>query len=59
MKRKKKHKEDKTKELTPMVLTNGDLDQIGFRIQEAAMESWNNLEDRYGALLIGVEERIV
>lgn len=41
-----------------MFLTDGDLDQIGERIQEAMTESWNKLEYLYATLLTGVKERI-
>jgi len=39
-----------------MVLTKGDLDQIGDKVQEITMESWNRVEDCYGELITGVEE---
>lgn len=58
MKIKKKQKADKMKYITPMVLTNGGLEQIGDRIQEVTAESWNKWEDIYSALLTSVQEHI-
>lgn len=56
-KQKKKKKADKMKDL--MVLTKGELDLIRDKIQEATIESWNIVEDHYGALLASVAEQIV
>lgn len=55
---KRKDKVDKTKDKTPLILTNGDLDHIGDKIQEAMTKSWNNLEDHYTSLLTSVIECI-
>lgn len=41
-----------------MVLTDGALDQIGVRIQEAMTESWNKVEDLYDTLLTAIKDHI-
>lgn len=54
--KKKKQKADKAKDI--MVLTEGDLGQIGDSIQEETTESWNKVEDCYDALMTSVIKRI-
>jgi len=55
----KKQKVDKSKGTLPMVLTDGELNEIGDKVKEATMESWRKIEDHYSALLRSVEKSII
>lgn len=41
-----------------MVLSEGDLEQIGDKVQEITTEYWNMVEDRYEELITSVQESI-
>lgn len=41
-----------------MVLTDGDLDEIGEKVQDVIAQSWRKIENCYGALLTRVEQSI-
>ena len=41
-----------------VTLTNGDLDEIGKKVQEVIAESWRRIEDHYGTFPKSVEQSI-
>lgn len=55
----KKHKFDKTTGVEAMVLTEGDLDEIGDIVRTTIKEIWGHIKDEYQSVLSKVQVGLI
>jgi len=50
----KKQKVDKSRGVTPVLLTNGEIDEIGEKVEEVTTETWDIIDDHYRMILVEI-----
>lgn len=51
----KKHKAYKSKGIIPLLLTDGDINEIREKVQEVTTETWNKVDGHYRMLLTDIQ----